>query len=234
MIPTVIYPTVEILQPSTGKKLLCRRYLVREEKILLLAKETKDINDILKAVKDVVAICCQEDDFNVNEIPLFDLEYIFLHLRAVSVNNIETFTVKDVEDQKDYPLTINFDDINVHFAENAPDKNIKVDEYTTIVMNYPKASIYDDKDFKARLIKEGIFELVVKCIEQVYNKDEVADMTFEELKTFTDSLDIKTFKKIETFLTSSPSIKYVVKYTNSLGNEKELTFNSLIDFFLYL
>jgi hypothetical protein len=234
MIPEIKYPTFIITQPSNNKILNMRRYLVKEEKILLFAKESKDINDILKAVKDVVEICCQESDFNINEIPLFDLEYIFLHLRAASVNNIETFTVKDTEDLKDYDLSINFDDIAVKFNEDAPDKNIRVDENITIVMRYPKASIYDNKDFRERLAKEGIFELVVNCIEQVYNKDEIIDMTFEELKTFTDSLDIKTFRKIEAFLLSTPSIKHSVKYTNSLGKEKTLTFNSLLDFFLYL
>ncbi len=233
-IPETIHPTFPIVQPSTKKELWFRRYLVKEEKILLLAKESKEINIILKAIKDVVKICCQELDFNVNEIPLFDLEYIFLKLRASSVNNIEKITVIDVQDKLNYDLIVNFDEIQVNFKENAPSKNIKIDDKLTLVMRYPKASIYDDNDFKNRLLNEGLFELVIKCVENIYNVDEQIQFTPEELRNFVDNLDIKTFKKIEEFLLSTPSIKYTLIYKNSLGNEQNLTFNSLLDFFLYV
>jgi hypothetical protein len=234
MIPKIVYPIFFIDQPSTKKKLAFRRYLVKEEKILLLAKESKDINDILRAIKDVVNVCCQEEDFNVNEIPLFDLEFIFLRLRAASVNNMENFVVKDVEDGKEYPLSINFNDVEVQFDENAPDKNIKVDDKTVMVMQYPMASIYDNKDFKERLAAEGLFELVVNCVDKVFSNDEYIEMSHLELRDFIDSLDVKTFHKIKDFLLSTPSIRHSLKYINSNGNEKILTFNSLMDFFLYL
>jgi len=231
----IIHPTFTIKQPSNGKILNFRRYVVKEDKILLFAKESKDLNDILKAVKDVVNVCCMEEDFNVNEIPLFDLEYIFLKLRGASVNNYEEFVVRDVQDNKEYKLAIDFDDIEVKFKEDAPSKNIQVDDNITIVMRYPKASIYDDKEFKERLVAQGgLFELVLDCIEQIYNKDEVVEMTRKELAEFLETVGVPAFRKMEAFLVSMPSIKHTIHYINSLGNPRQLTFNSLIDFFLYL
>jgi len=102
------------------------------------------------------------------------------------------------------------------------------------VMQYPMASIYDNKDFKERLAAEGLFELVVNCVDKVFSNDEYIEMSHLELRDFIDSLDVKTFHKIKDFLLSTPSIRHSLKYINSNGNEKILTFNSLMDFFLYL
>ena len=156
-----------------------------------------------------------------------------MKLRAASVDNLESFSIVDNDDQKEYKLEVNFDDIKVNFKENAPSKNIKINDIV-IVMRYPKASIYDDKDLKERLKINGLFDLMIKCIENVYQNDELIEMTEAELSEFIDNLDVKTFKKIEEFLLSTPSLKYTVKYINSNGKERELTFNSLMDFFLYL
>jgi hypothetical protein len=234
MLPSIIYPTFTIKHPKTKKELVFRRYLVKEEKILLLAKESKEISEIFRAIKSVVGACCQEPDFNVEEIPLHELEYFYLRLRSASVNNLEHFSITDSQDQQKYEFTIDFDEIEVVYQENAPSENIKVDNNIILVMRYPAASIYNDNTFKKRLLSEGIFELVVSCVKAVYNKDEILEMTKEELSAFVDGLDVKTYKKIEEFLFSTPSIKYVIPYKNSLNNEREVVFSSLIDFFLYL
>lgn len=237
MIPLINYPLITLIQPSSNKPLQFRRYLVKEEKILLLAKESKEIKDIFRAVKQILILCCQEPDFNIEKIPLFDLEYLYLQLRANSVNSSEKINIEDKEDGKKYELMLNFDDIKVNFNENAPDKNIKIDKNLVLVMKYPEASIYNDETLDSLEVKglsEGIFELVVSCMDKVFKDDELIPMTYEELTEFTDTLDIKTYKKIENFLFTIPSIKYELKYTNSLGNEKVITFSSLIDFFLFL
>jgi hypothetical protein len=234
MIPKIIYPTFDIEQPSTNKKIKFRRFLVKEEKILLMAKESKDINDIFVAIKDVLKVCCQEPNFNINVIPLFDLEYMYLQLRSASINNIETFTAKDSEDGKIYNFKINFDDIKVSFPEVKADPKIKVNSDIIIVMKYPPASIYDDVDLKEKLKNSGLFHLVIACIDSVFNKDEQLIMTNDELVEFLDNLDVKTYKKMELFLTSTPSLKYEINYKNTFENERSLKFNSLVDFFLYL
>ncbi len=237
MIPELTYPLITIIQPSTQKSLQFRRYLVKEEKILLLAKESREISDIFRAIKQVVHQCCQEPNFNIETMPLFDLEYIYLQLRAASVNNIEKITVKDKEDNRPYEVEIKFDDIKVHFSENAPDKNIKIDSELTLVMKYPEASIYNDDTINSlqdKGLSEGIFELIISCMDKVFKGDEIIPMTRDEFKSFTDILDVKTYKKIEAFLFSVPSIKHEIKYQNSLGHERSITFSSLIDFFLFL
>ncbi len=234
MIPEIIHPSIFIEQPSTKKSIPWRRYLVKEEKILLFAKESKDINEIFKSIKDVLKVCCLDSSINIDKIPMFDLEYFFIMLRSHSVNNVESFKVTDREDEKDYTLFVEFDKIIVNFDENAPSKNIKVNDQITIVMNYPTASIYDDKEIKDKLKTEGLFPLVIDCIENVFNNDEAIDMTKKELEEFVDNLDIKSFEKMKNFLSSTPSLKYTVEYTNSLGNVKQIVFNSLMDFFLYL
>ena len=234
MIPEIIHPSIFIEQPSTKKSIPFRRYLVKEEKLLLFAKESKDINEIFKAIKDVLKICCLEPSIDIDKIPMFDLEYFFLMLRSHSVNNVENFQVTDREDEKDYTLFVEFDKIIVYFDENAPSKNIKINDQITIVMNYPKASIYDDKEIKDKLKSEGLFPLVIDCIENIFNNDEAVDISKKELETFVDNLDIKTFDKMKKFLLSTPSVRYSVEYTNSLGNTKQIVFNSLMDFFLYL
>ena len=171
--------------------------------------------------------------FDVDKISLFDLEYIYLRLRSASVNNIENFSVTDKEDGKTYDFIIDFDKIEVKFPDEV-DKIIKVDDNLTIEMKYPAANVYDDIDFMKGISEEGIFFLVVACVGAVYNKEKLLNMTKEETAQFIDNLDIKTFKKIEKFLMSTPSISHKIEYKNSLGNDRSIQFNSLVDFFLYL
>jgi hypothetical protein len=234
MLPKIEHPTVFIERPSTNEQLPFRRYLVKEEKILLFAKESKDINEIFKAIKDVVNNCYLDNEKdNCNNWSMYDLEYVFLMLRSHSVNNVEDFKITDREDGLDYTLFVEFDKIKLNFIQNPPSKNIKVNDNITIVMRYPKASIYDDNIIE-RITKDGLFPLIVHCVDSIFNNDERIDITHAELNEFMDNLDIKTFEKIKEFLFSTPSLKYTVSYTNSLGHEKEITFNSLMDFFLYL
>lgn len=228
----ITQPIFTIKQPSTGRDLHFRRYLVREKKILLFAKESKEVNEIFRAVKTVIKNCCS-DDVNIDKIPLFDLEYIYLQLRAKSVNNVETLTVQDKDDGLNYDMKIDFEAIDVVFPENAPDRNIKVGD-VTIVMRYPEAAIYDDADLKTNLFKEGLFKLVVTCVDKVFKGDELIEMNEKEVEEFLDSLDIPTYTKIEEFLLTMPSIKYEISYDNSVGTKKIIAFSSLVDFFLYL
>lgn len=233
MIPKIVYPTFTIIQPSNKKELIFRRYLVREEKILLMAKETNELSEIFHAIKQVITACCQTPEFDTNSIPLFDLEFIYLRLRSNSVNNIEKFTVKDAEDGKNYDLLANFDNIIIDMSKEI-DKKIRVDGGVVIVMQYPKATIYDDSGLGEKIRKEGIFDLVLACINEVYVGDELQFLDKAEMVEFVNNLDVKTYKKMEEFLLNMPSLKCELNYKNSLGNDRKLIFNSLLDFFLYL
>jgi hypothetical protein len=234
MLPTIVLPTHIIIQPSTKKELKFRPYLVKEEKLLLMAKESKDIKDIFNTVKQIVGACCLEKKFEVDNIPLFDLEILFLRLRSFSVNSIEKFSATDNEDQKEYQFIINFNDIEVKFPDETFTNKIKVTDKITILMKYPSSSIYDKEDVLDSLKKNGIFELVLECVDKIYDGDTLLTFSKDELHGFLDNLDIKTFEKIKNFLVNMPKLEYKLEYTNSLGHNRQWAFNSLMDFFLYL
>jgi len=230
-LPKISHPTYNISIPSLNKNYKFRPFLVKEEKILLMAKESDKDADIFSAIKQIVNVCCL-DDLNVDKLAIFDLEYIFLKLRSFSIENIVKVSYKDLEDNKNYDFSIDLNEIEVKF----PDKivnTIKISENTGIVMKYPSASIYDDKDF-LELDKDYLFELIIRCVDKIYEDDtvyEAKDYTKQEIGNFLENLNSKTFSSIQEFLLNSPKLEYVIKYNNSLGNEREIVLNSLNDFF---
>ena len=145
-LPKIDYPIYNLTIPSLKKKCKFRPFLVKEEKLLLMAKESKNPSDILMTVKQVVNNCILDKTVKIEKLPIFDLEYIFLKLRALSVDNIVKITYKDFEDNKDYNFEINLEEVEVQFPEKV-DNKIKLSDRSGIVMNYPNADLYDDKDF---------------------------------------------------------------------------------------
>lgn len=232
MLPKINYPINSINIPSTKKTSRFRPFLVREEKILLMAKEANNDTDILQAIKQVVNNCAIDDKFDIDKLTIFDLEYIFIKLRAMSVDNKIKVTYKDYEDNKTYDFDIDLNEIEIEFPEKN-DKNIKITDKSGILLKYPSASLYDDKEF-LNSEKEYLFELIVRCIDKIYEGDDVyesKDYTIKDLRDFIEGIDVKTFDKIREFLINLPKIKHIIKYKNSLGNDREIELNSLNDFF---
>ena len=231
-LPKIHHPTFKINVPSTKKQLLFRPFLVREEKILLMAKAGEDSTDILSAVKQVVNNCCEEKNFNINKLTIFDIEYIFLKIRANSVSNKVNLTFKDLEDEKEYAFEVDLNAVEVEYPKNT-DNRIAIDEKMGILMKYPSASIYDDKDFM-KLGKDSLFELIIRCIDRIYHNDEMLDAssyTRDELVEFLNNMNVNTFEKIQQFITDSPTMKHVLNYKNSLGNDRNFELTTLTDFF---
>jgi hypothetical protein len=232
-LPKIDYPLYNIEVPSLKKEYKFRPFLVKEEKILLMAKESENSADSLAAIKQVVNNCLI-DNIDINKLAIFDLEYIFLKLRAVSVDNNVKLSFKDSEDNKVYDFDINLDDVKLTFPEKI-EKIIKIGDTTGITMRYPSASLYDDKEFLS-LEKDYMFELIIRCIENVFDGDEVYDIKDykkKEIEDFLENLNIKTFEAINNFLTNVPRIEYVIEYKNSLDMERKITLNSLNDFFTW-
>src|SRR5208283_731573 len=236
MKPTNIYPIYEIEQPSTKKILRFRPYVVKEEKILLMAKESKQINDIFNALVQIAKVCNEELNLNVDTLPIFDLEYIFAKLRAFSVTNVETAYVIDKEDGKEHPIIIDFNEIKVKFPDPPIDKVIKTSNDVTILMKYPSASIYKDtnENILKKLKSKDMFDLVLSCIDSIYKKDILLKKNKEELIEFLDNLQIPTYRKMKDFLLNMPKIEYRIEYKNSLGNNRYVQFDSIMDFFFFL
>jgi hypothetical protein len=231
-LPKIDQPIYNIKVPSLNKNVKFRPFLVKEEKLLLMAKESANESDILGAIKQIVNNCSLDKNFNIDKIALFDLEYIFLKLRAFSVNNLVKVSYKDYEDEKVYDFDIDLNTIEVMFSEKV-NNNIKLSDKSGIVMNYPSASLYEDKEF-LNLTDNYMFELILRCIDKIYVEDEIyepSNYNKAELSEFLEDLNLKVFEDIQKFLLSAPKIEHKLKYKNSLGNDREITLSSLNDFF---
>jgi hypothetical protein len=231
-LPKIQHPTFRLEVPSTKKTLSFRPFLVKEEKILLMAKASQDPTDILTAIKQIVNNCCMVDNIDVNKFTIFDLEYLFLKIRANSVSNIVELSFRDNEDDKSYDFKVDLNQVKMKYPDDI-DNKIAIDDKTGIIMKYPSAEMYDDKNF-LQLKEDALFELIVRCIDKIYQGDKLFDPkthSKEELEAFLDSVDTKTFEKIQNFLNNVPNMEYVISYKNSMGNDRRIELKSLTDFF---
>lgn len=231
-LPKIEYPITNIKVPSIKKSFPFRPFLVKEEKLLLMAKEENNTAEYLSAIKQVVNNCCLDKNLNINSLAIFDLEYLFLKLRAISVENVIKLSYVDTEDQKEYNFELDLNTIEVTFPDKI-DNNIKLSDTTGILMKYPSASLYDDKEFLS-LERDYMFELIIKCMDKIYENDsvyETKDYSKQNLMDFLDNLSIKTFEDIQKFLLNVPKLKHEINYKNSFGNDRKIVLESLNDFF---
>jgi hypothetical protein len=232
-LPKIDYPLYNITIPSLKKIYKFRPFLVKEEKMLLMAKESKNQNDIFSAIKQVVTNC-SVDNLDLNKLPLYDLEYIFLKLRSFSVDNIIKISYKDLEDDKVYDFVVDLNEVEI-VEEKKTDNTIPITETSGIIMRFPPASIYDDEEF-LNLEKDQMFELIIKCMDKIYDGDtmyNINEYKKPEIEEFLENLNIKTFEAIQNFLISTPKLQKILKYKNSFGNEREIRLESLNDFFTW-
>ena len=235
MLPKIDYPLFTITDPISKKKLKFRPALVKDQKLLLLAKESGENKDILAAIKQIVNNCLV-DDSDIDEFPIVLLEYCYIKIQAQSVSNIMKFYQKDDEDGKNHELEVDLNKVEMFFPETykAKDNNIiKLTDNLALIMKYPVAKLYEDDEFLDA--KNYIYELIVRCVDSVAKDDEVFPTKgekLEDIKAFVDQLDGKSFKKIEDFIYSQPIIRHEVKYKNDKGNERTVVLNNLADFFV--
>lgn len=231
-LPKLLHPTFSLVLPSTKKRINFRPFLVKEEKILLIAQASDDKADIVKAIKQVVQNCITDSDVDINDFTTFDLEYFFIKLRARSVQNIIKLSYKDKEDKKIYDVEVNLDEIEVKEKETVKN-TIELSPTTGLLMRYPKISITDDLE-KITDPVEFNFSIVQACIECVYDGDKIyklSEHTKDEVKEFINGLDVKTYQSIQQFIDAMPSIEHIVSYKNSKGKEVKIILRTLTDFF---
>lgn len=231
-LPKIKHPIFEFTIPSTGKKEPFRPFLVKEEKILLMAKSSEDSTDILRAVKQVVNNCALNNSLDIDKLAIFDIEYLFIQLRSISVNNIVKVSYRDNEDQEIYEFEIDLKEVKVQFPEKV-EKVVKITENMGIQMRYPPASIFNDKDFLASG-DDVFYELIVRCIDKIYDGEEIynpSDYTKEELETFLDDVGVDVFEKIQAFMSNVPKVFHRLEYKNKNDNVRVIELTSLSDFF---
>lgn len=231
-LPKISHPTFELTVPSTKETIKYRPFLVKEEKLLLIAQASNEPADIVNAIRQVINNCILSKEIDVDQFTTFDLEYLFLKIRSKSVNNIITLTYKDLEDEQRYDVEIDLDSIEIKETESHTNK-IPITETTGMIMRYPRADL-NNLLTEADEEMDLFFTILEYCIEKVYDDQDVyifEENSDEEKDEFISSLNVETFKKIQDFFATMPKLYYEAKYTNSLGKEKVIPLTTLNDFF---
>jgi hypothetical protein len=232
-LPKIEKPLFELLVPSMKKSVKARPFVVREEKILLTAQQSGTEKDIILAIKQVLNNCIV-DEFDVDDLATFDLEYMFLKLRARSVNNVIKVSYRDNEDDKVYDFEIDLDEVELKIEDNISNI-INVTETVGIKMKYPSVTILDNIP-ETQNSSDVVEYLIKNCIDQIFDEENVypaKDHSDEELNEFLDSLDIETFNKIREFFDNLPQMYYKMQYTNVNGNVRTIELTTLNDFFTW-
>lgn len=232
MLPKISHPSFTTKLPSTQAAIKYRPYTVKEEKILLIAQQDGSAAAIIDAFKTTVQNCVVTPNFNVNRITAFDLEYLFLKIRAKSVGNIIEMIVKDKENEDDVGVTVavNLDNVEMTYNPDHTSK-IQINETVGVVLRYPTIDFVAKSEDKV----DAMFEMITECIAMIYDGNKVmvagTDFTYEEAFEFLNSLDKQTFEKIELFFETFPVLEHTVKYKTKAGEDKEITLKGLVDFF---
>ena len=236
-LPIIKTQTYELILPSADIKVKYRPFLVKEEKILLQALESEKQNEIISALKQIVS-ACTFGSLNVDELPTFDLEYIFLNVRAKSVGEIAKLKVLCPDDKETYAdVDIDLTKIEVQ-VDDAHNNNILIDENKKIgmILKYPTlGSVDPETNFNSTTNTKVIFDIISKSIYQIYEGEKIfnaTDYTKDEMMKFIESLDSKTFKKLQDFYDTMPKLMHEIEVENPKTKVKsKVTLQGLTDFF---
>ena len=236
-LPTIATPTYELELPSTGKKIKYRPFLVKEEKLLVLALESEDTKQITTAIRAVLKNCIQTRGVKVENLPTFDIEFLFLNIRGKSVGEeIEVNLICPDDKETSVPVTINIDDIKITKDKDHTNK-IKLDKSLMMEMKYPSLDefIKNNFDFNDATQVDQSFKFIASCIDKIYTEDEVwasEDCTKKEMNDFLESMNSAQFKEIEKFFTTMPKLSHTIKVTNpETGVKSTVVLEGLSSFF---
>ena len=236
-LPKISTPTYELVIPSTEKKIKYRPFLVKEEKVLILAMESEDQSTIASAVKDVIKSCIVTRGVKVEELSTFDIEYLFLNIRGKSVGEeVEVMVTCPDDGKTQVPTTIMLDEIQVEKSEDHS-RDIRLDDSLILRMKYPSMEqfVKNNFDLGTNISVDDTFKMIMACVEQVYSEEEswsAKDCTKKELNDFLDQLSSKQFKEIESFFETMPKLSHTIKVKNpNTGVENEIVLEGLASFF---
>ena len=237
-LPKINTPTYELELPSTGKKIKYRPFLVKEEKVLLLALESEDMKQISNGIVQILNDCILTRGVKVESLATFDIEYIFLNVRSKSVGeNVEVNITCPDDGETTVEMSIDIDSIKV--KKNKDHKNIiKLDDEYSMKLKYPSFDQFIDNNFEVSDNSSDVsksLDMITSCIEMVYNEEEsweATDCSKKELTEFVDQLNSKQFKQIETFFTTMPKLSHLITVKNpNTGVESEVVLEGLASFF---
>jgi len=236
-LPKISTPTYELEIPSLKKSVKYRPFLVKEEKVLIIAMESEDPKQIAEAVKTVISNCVITRGIKIEQLATFDIEYLFLNIRGKSVGeSVDVLITCPDDGTTQVPVSINLDDIQVEFRKDHT-RDIKLDEHLTLRMRYPSMQEFVKSNFVvgSEISVDETFDMITACIEQIYNEEEswsASDVTKKELNEFLEGLTSQQFKDIEKFFETMPKLSHTIKVTNpNTEVESEVVLEGLTSFF---
>lgn len=236
-LPKIATPTYELELPSSGELIRYRPFLVKEEKVLVIALESEDTKQITTAIKAVLKSCVLTKGIKVETLPTFDIEFLFLNIRGKSVGEeLEVNVICPDDGETQVPITINLDDIQVQKSDNH-DNQIKLDDNIMMELKYPSLDqfIKNNFEFDEKNAMQQSFDLIASCIDKIYTEEEVwatADCTKKEMSEFLESMNSTQFKGIEKFFETMPKLSHTIKVTNPNTKKKsEVVLEGLASFF---
>ena len=235
-LPKIVTPTYELVLPSTKKTIKYRPFLVKEEKLLVLALDTEDQKEITNAVRSVIKNCIQTRGVKVENLPTFDIEFLFLNIRGKSVGEeVEVNIIAPDDGVTQIPVKIDIDDIKV--AENPEhSKQIKLNDELMMEMRYPSLDQFIKNNFDINDSNfDQSFELIASCVDKIYSEEEVwstDDVSKKEVTEFLEQMNSIQFKDIEKFFETMPKLSHTLKVTNPKTKvESEVVLEGLSSFF---
>ena len=236
-LPKIAAPTYTLELPSTGQEISYRPFLVKEEKVLVIALESEDNKQISNAIKTVIKNCILTKGVKVESLPTFDIEYLFLNIRGKSVGEeIEVNVICPDDEATQVPVTIDLDDIQVQKNDDHTNK-IKLDDTLMMEMKYPSLDefIKNNFDFNDENSMDQSFNLIASCVNNIFSEDEVwaaEECTKKEIKEFLEQMNSAQFKDIEKFFETMPKLSHTIKVTNPKTKvESEVVLEGLASFF---
>ena len=236
-LPKIATPSYELELPSSGKTIKYRPFLVKEEKVLVIAMESEDTKQITNAIKAVLKSCVQTKGIKIEALPTFDIEYLFLNIRGKSVGEeLEVNVICPDDGETSVPVMIALEDIQVEkMDDHSP--QIKLDSKLMMEMKYPSLDefIKNNFDFKEENQMDQSFQLIASCIDKIYSDEEVwatADCTKKEVNEFLESMNSSQFKLIEKFFETMPKLQHTITVTNPNTKVKsDVVLEGLASFF---
>lgn len=234
-LPKIVTPTYTLTIPSSGKKITYRPFLVKEEKVLIMAMESDNMDQVGRAIKDVLSACINTRGIRVDKLSTFDIEYLFLHVRGKSIGEtIEVMATCPDDGQTKVPVTVSIDEIQVKI-DPEHSKDIKLDEKLTLRMRYPSLTEFVNRNFGESDTVTASFDVIASCVEMIYTDEETwsaKDHSKKEWLAFVETLPSNAFKQVEKFFNTMPKLEHTVTITNpNTKMESDVKLEGLAAFF---
>jgi DNA-directed RNA polymerase subunit M/transcription elongation factor TFIIS len=232
-LPKIATPTYDLKLPSNGEKVAYRPFLVKEEKLLLMAMEDGNQSAIASTLKQIIHNCT-DGKVDVETLPMFDVEYLFLQLRIKSVEEVSEFTLKCRKCSEEFNSKINLNDVEVKFPEEKQDFKIQLTSDVGIIMKYPTLALMADSALDVQDENtESLFNMISNCVDSIYDEEQVYnDFTKQEVDEFMENLPQEQFKKISKFFENMPKLKHDIKFNcPKCKTKNSITIQGLQDFF---